>query len=161
MEAKFQGPRLVELLFKAVGWLPAERHGTLTEAHLIWNYTTILNIVVLPITAALLWRAIGTGGFKVLAMIPHRRLSVSRVRETFSRRKLLMRRSLRRLMPYVWQRCATTDSVHPSGTSCFRYYRTRLAWGQRYGASCRSATICGIGRSTRASSTLTTDSSRI
>src|ERR1700732_4194747 len=34
-----------------------------------------------------------------------------------------------------------TDSGHPSGTSCFRCCRTRSAWGQKYGASSRSATI--------------------
>src|SRR5205814_7531941 len=39
----------------------------------------------------------------------------------------------------------TMDSGHRSGTSSFRCYRTRSAWGPRYGESCRSATICGTG----------------
>src|SRR6266567_741139 len=32
----------VELLFKVLGWVPSERHATVTEAQLAWNYTTVL-----------------------------------------------------------------------------------------------------------------------
>ena len=48
-----------------------------------------------------------------------------------------------------------------SGTSFLKYCRTLLVWARRCGASCRSATTCGIGPSTRVPSTLTTGSSRI
>ena len=44
---------------------------------------------------------------------------------------------------------------HRSGISFFRYCRTLLAWGLRCDECCRSATTCGIGPSTKASSTLT------
>jgi hypothetical protein len=48
-----------------------------------------------------------------------------------------------------------------NGTSFFRCCRTRLAWVRRSGESFRNATTCGIGRSTKASSTLMTGSSPI
>jgi uncharacterized protein len=59
----------VELLFKAVGWVPAERAATITEAHVTWNYTTVLNIVFLGLAAILIWRAATTGGFDMLRMM--------------------------------------------------------------------------------------------
>ena len=39
-------------------------------------------------------------------------------------------------------------------TSFFRCCQTLLAWGRKSGESCRSATICGIGTSTKAPSML-------
>jgi hypothetical protein len=59
----------VELLFKAVGWVPSERHAIATEAQITWNYTTILNVVFLAVAAALVWRAAGTGGGEMLRMM--------------------------------------------------------------------------------------------
>jgi len=59
----------VELLFKALGWLPTDRHATITEAQIAWNYTSVLNIVFLAVAAALVWRASTTGGFKMLRMM--------------------------------------------------------------------------------------------
>src|SRR5207248_612917 len=59
----------VELLFKVLGWVPLERHATVTEAHIVWNYTTILNIIFLALAAILVWRAATTGGFKMLRMM--------------------------------------------------------------------------------------------
>jgi uncharacterized protein len=59
----------VELLFKAVGWVPSKRHATVTEAHIAWNYTTILNVIFLALAAILVWRAATTGGFKMLRMM--------------------------------------------------------------------------------------------
>lgn len=59
----------VELLFKVIGWVPSERHATVTEAQLAWNYTTILNIVFLAMAAILVWRAATTGGFKMVRMM--------------------------------------------------------------------------------------------
>jgi uncharacterized membrane protein YraQ (UPF0718 family) len=59
----------VELLFKAVGWAPTERHATISEAQISWNYTTILNVVFLAVAGALVWRAARTGGLKMLGMM--------------------------------------------------------------------------------------------
>ena len=59
----------VEMLFKTVGWVPIERAATITEAHVEWNYTTVLNIVFLALAAILVWRAATTGGFGMLRMM--------------------------------------------------------------------------------------------
>jgi uncharacterized protein len=57
---------IVELLFKASGWVPTERQATITEAHVTLNYTTIVNLVFLVLAALLVWRAGQTGGFAML-----------------------------------------------------------------------------------------------
>ena len=59
----------VELLFKAAGWVPAERAATIAEAPVTWNYTTVLNVVFLILAAMLVWRAATTGGFNMLRMM--------------------------------------------------------------------------------------------
>ena len=59
----------VELLFKAIGWIPSDRHATITEAHISWNYTTALNGIFLAVAAVLVWRAASTGGFKMVRMM--------------------------------------------------------------------------------------------
>ena len=59
----------VELLFKVLGWVPSERHATVTEAQIAWNYTTFLNVIFLAVAAILVWRAATTGGFKMLRMM--------------------------------------------------------------------------------------------
>jgi hypothetical protein len=60
---------LVELLFQAVGWVPATRHAVVTEAHITLNYTTALNLVFLALAAFLVWRFIRTGGPAMLGMM--------------------------------------------------------------------------------------------
>jgi uncharacterized membrane protein YraQ (UPF0718 family) len=60
---------VVELLFKAVGWIPAQRSAIVTQADVSMNYTTILNLVFLTLAAILLWRAATTGGFRMLRMM--------------------------------------------------------------------------------------------
>jgi hypothetical protein len=63
-----------ELLFKALGWIPSERHATITEAQIAGNYTTVLNIVFLGVAGVLVWRAATSGGFRMLRMMnraPH------------------------------------------------------------------------------------------
>jgi len=59
----------VELLFRAVGAVPAVRHAIVPEAHLAVNYTTVLNVVFLAIGAALLIRFRKTGGAEMLAIM--------------------------------------------------------------------------------------------
>jgi len=60
---------VVELLFKALGWIPQQRSATIAEAHVSFNYTTVLNVVFLLIGAILVWRAATTGGFRTLRMM--------------------------------------------------------------------------------------------
>jgi hypothetical protein len=60
---------IVELVFKAVGWVPSERGAIVVEAHVTMNYTTILNIAFLALAGVLVWRAATTGGFGMLRMM--------------------------------------------------------------------------------------------
>jgi uncharacterized protein len=60
---------VVELLFKAIGWVPSQRHATMTGAQITWNYTTVLNVVFLAVAGLLVWRVGMTGGFKMLGMM--------------------------------------------------------------------------------------------
>jgi uncharacterized membrane protein YraQ (UPF0718 family) len=60
---------VVELLFHAAGWVPATRHATAVEAHLTWNYTSILNVLFLALATALVWRFLRTGGPEMLRMM--------------------------------------------------------------------------------------------
>ena len=59
----------VEILFGALGIIPANRNvGVITQGPQ-WNYTSVLNIVFLAIAAALLFRFFRTGGPAMLAMM--------------------------------------------------------------------------------------------
>jgi uncharacterized protein len=60
---------VAELVFDALGLIPATRHALVTEASITWNYTTVLNIIFLVLAAALVWRAGRTGGFGMLRMM--------------------------------------------------------------------------------------------
>jgi uncharacterized protein len=60
---------VVELLFRALGLVPAVRQATVIEAHLAWNYTSILNILFLALAAVLVWRFLRTGGVDMLRMM--------------------------------------------------------------------------------------------
>ncbi len=57
---------VVELLFKALGWIPRQRSATIAEAQISLNYTTVLNVVFLLVGAVLVWRAATTGGLGML-----------------------------------------------------------------------------------------------
>jgi len=59
----------VELLFGAAGLVPTQRNAKVIEAHLAWNYTTVLNIVFLLVTAVLVVRFLRTGGPEMLRMM--------------------------------------------------------------------------------------------
>jgi uncharacterized membrane protein YraQ (UPF0718 family) len=64
----------VELVFGALGLVPAGQRARVVEAAVTWNYTTVLNIAFLALAAALVWRAGRTGGFGMLRMMnamPH------------------------------------------------------------------------------------------
>jgi hypothetical protein len=60
---------LVELLFQALGLVPAERHAKVVEASVTWNYTTVLNLVFLAVAAVLLVRFLRSGGPGMLRMM--------------------------------------------------------------------------------------------
>jgi uncharacterized protein len=53
---------VIEFLFHALHLIPAERHATMVEAAVRWNYTTVLNLVFVAIAAILVWRFFTTGG---------------------------------------------------------------------------------------------------
>src|SRR5207249_8718349 len=60
----------VEFLFQALGLVPTgPRHARVVEANVTFNYTTILNIVFLSISALLLARFLRTGGPAMLRMM--------------------------------------------------------------------------------------------
>jgi len=58
---------VIELLFQALHLVPAERHARIVEASVRWNYTTVLNIAFLGISAVLLYRFFATGGRAMVA----------------------------------------------------------------------------------------------
>jgi uncharacterized membrane protein YraQ (UPF0718 family) len=61
---------VVEFLFEAVGLIPSGRRSAkVIEANITLNYTTVLNIVLLGLAAALIWRFLATGGREMLAMM--------------------------------------------------------------------------------------------
>jgi uncharacterized membrane protein YraQ (UPF0718 family) len=60
---------IVELVFGALGLIPAERRAKVVEASLTWNYTTWLNLIFLALAAMLIWRFVRTGGPHMLRMM--------------------------------------------------------------------------------------------
>jgi uncharacterized membrane protein YraQ (UPF0718 family) len=63
---------VVELLFGALGLIPATRAALVAEPSLSWSYTTVLNVAFLALAGVLLVRAWRTGGFAMLAMMEGR-----------------------------------------------------------------------------------------
>ena len=60
---------LVELIFGALGLIPAQRTAHVVDASVTWNYTTWLNIAFLILAAVLVWRFLKTGGPEMLRMM--------------------------------------------------------------------------------------------
>ncbi len=60
---------IVELLFRALGLVPATRHALVLEARITFNYTTVLNLVFLAVAAALVARFVRTGGMAMLKVM--------------------------------------------------------------------------------------------
>ncbi|HEY5540772.1 MAG TPA: permease [Coriobacteriia bacterium] len=60
---------VVEIVFGALGLVPAVRAATVAEASISWNYTTVLNVVFLALAAVLVWRFFSTGGMEMLRMM--------------------------------------------------------------------------------------------
>ena len=60
---------IIQLIFKALDFVPAERHARIVETPIGWNYTTILNIIFLVPAAILVIRFLRTSGLKMLKMM--------------------------------------------------------------------------------------------
>ena len=61
---------VVEILFGVLGLIPTgPRSAKVVEAHVTWNYTTVLNIIFLGLAALLLWRFFRTRGLSMLRMM--------------------------------------------------------------------------------------------
>jgi uncharacterized protein len=60
---------IVELIFGALGLVPAQRNARVVEASITWNYTTWLNIAFLSLAGLLVWRFLKTGGPAMLRMM--------------------------------------------------------------------------------------------
>ncbi len=59
----------VEFLFGALHLIPQHGHAQIMQESIRWNYTSVLNIVFLAVTALLLWRFLNTGGPAMLKMM--------------------------------------------------------------------------------------------
>jgi len=60
---------VVELAFGVLGLVPGERRMQILQLGVSWNYTTVLNIVALAVSAVLVWRFLRTGGPDMLRMM--------------------------------------------------------------------------------------------
>ena len=60
---------VIEGLFQVFKLIPDERNAKVLEASVSWNYTSVLNIIFLIITAVLLIRFFKTGGREMLKMM--------------------------------------------------------------------------------------------
>jgi uncharacterized membrane protein YraQ (UPF0718 family) len=63
------GGYLVEIIFNVFDLVPAHSRAQVAEQGITWNYTTILNIVALALTALILARFLRTGGREMLSMM--------------------------------------------------------------------------------------------
>jgi uncharacterized membrane protein YraQ (UPF0718 family) len=60
---------IVDLVFEALGLVPAHRNARVVEASIEFNYTTVLNVIFLILAAVLVWRFMKTGGPEMLKMM--------------------------------------------------------------------------------------------
>jgi len=60
---------IIEGLFHLLNLIPHERNARVLEASISWNYTSILNIIFLIITALIMVRFFRTGGSEMLKMM--------------------------------------------------------------------------------------------
>ncbi len=59
----------VEIVFGALGLIPTARNAQVLEAHISFNYTTVLDIAFLLLAVVLVWRFFRTGGRMMLRMM--------------------------------------------------------------------------------------------
>jgi uncharacterized membrane protein YraQ (UPF0718 family) len=62
---------VVELVFGALGLVPAARAAQVADLGFTWNYTTWLNLAFLVLAAVLVWRFLRTGGPAMLRIMQH------------------------------------------------------------------------------------------
>jgi uncharacterized membrane protein YraQ (UPF0718 family) len=60
---------IVELIFGALGLVPAQRNARVIDAAITWDYTSWLNIAFLVLAGLLVWRFFTTGGLAMLRMM--------------------------------------------------------------------------------------------
>jgi uncharacterized protein len=60
---------VVELIFGVLGLVPGERRMQIAQLGVTWNYTTVLNILALAVSAVFVWRFLRTGGPDMLRMM--------------------------------------------------------------------------------------------
>jgi uncharacterized membrane protein YraQ (UPF0718 family) len=58
---------VIEILFGLAGLVPQDRSIDLMQHGITWNYTTVLDIIALIVSAVLVWRFMRTGGPEMLA----------------------------------------------------------------------------------------------
>jgi uncharacterized membrane protein YraQ (UPF0718 family) len=58
---------VIEILFGLAGLVPQDRSIDLMQHGISWNYTTLLDIIALIVSAVLVWRFMRTGGPEMLA----------------------------------------------------------------------------------------------
>jgi uncharacterized protein len=63
------GGYLVEIVFNVFDLVPSHAQAQVAEQGITWNYTTILNIIALALTALILVRFLRTGGREMLSMM--------------------------------------------------------------------------------------------
>ena len=59
----------IEMLFQALGLIPAARNAQVVPTTITFNYTTILNLILLTISVLLVGRFLRTGGPSMLRMM--------------------------------------------------------------------------------------------
>jgi uncharacterized membrane protein YraQ (UPF0718 family) len=60
---------IVEIVFGFLGLVPSTRHAKIVDAHVTLNGDTLLNVIFLAVTAALVIRFVKTGGLDMLKMM--------------------------------------------------------------------------------------------
>jgi uncharacterized membrane protein YraQ (UPF0718 family) len=60
---------VVEIVFGALSLIPAQRSALVVEATVTLNYTTVLDVIFLAVSAVLVWRFRRTGGPEMLAIM--------------------------------------------------------------------------------------------
>ncbi|MFM0484859.1 permease [Paraburkholderia strydomiana] len=60
---------VVEALFQSLGWVPTERHTAVVDAAIIFNYTTVLNIIFGAVFIVLTIVFVRTGGPEMMRMM--------------------------------------------------------------------------------------------
>jgi uncharacterized membrane protein YraQ (UPF0718 family)/YHS domain-containing protein len=60
---------VIGLGFQAFGLTPTERRVAAFDSHIVWNYTSVLNLVCLALIAVLGWRFFTTGGPAMMRMM--------------------------------------------------------------------------------------------